>query len=713
MSPLDNLAITMILDGGTSPTAAVEQVLAATGGRFCLQTANTLAAGLWAREKERGADLGNCLAKHQDPMVNCIAARILENCGLDADALAAVDRTISALNEVPAELFIQRAKLKGNIDAPGRSVDLKNALESRPDHAFHARHAKFVERTLRRDWPAKRNARVAFLGSGTLSFLAKTTEAIAFRESLRLDTYVPDFGTWRQEILDPASGLYGFEPDIVVMLPNAADMPLPPLAEAPAVKAMANEYLELRAKLLERLPAHVIQFGLAGNAVAPWGGLEDQLPGGRARAVVEINTRLSEALPNSASYVAAERAASFAGKIFDLEQWCRAKLYPSQEATPGFAELIVAQTRAALGLAYKALVVDLDNTLWGGVIGEDGMGGIQIGAPSPVGEAHAALQAYLKELAARGVLLAVCSKNNPEDALAPFTDHDAMILRRPDFVAFVANWQDKASNITAIAEELGIGIDAIAFLDDNPVERAWVRERLPEVRVIENNGTPADMLTALDRSLLFESIRLTDEDKSRHVSYHANAAIRQSQADGGAVDDFLAGLAMRCTHGTVDPMRLARVAQLVNKTNQFNLTGKRYGEAEIARMVDANEWWWHWFSLSDRFGEHGLIGVMAAQAEGDIWRLDNWLMSCRVLGRKIEDFMMATLMRSAAEQGGKHIVAEYVPSTRNMMVRDLLPGFGFMQTETETEVTTYRRTVDPDAFGDLAHIVDCTAKPGL
>jgi FkbH-like protein len=709
MKPLDPATMRLLTDVAGSPLGAVRHVLVAAGAHFDMETAETLAGALG---RQTGGEAAETIAAFATPLAGFLGVKALIDAGQSDAALNALQQVIGALPVPSADLLVMRAKLlaAGQTTIDAAMADLRTALDARPDHRFHARHDKFMATLLDHDWAPRRRARVALLGPGTLSFLAKAVRVIGFREWLDLDIYTPDFGAWCQDVLDPASDLYAFKPDVVVLIPNASDLGLGPRIGADTAEALADDLLGMRRLIAERLTAHVIQFGVDTPQPASWGGLEDQLTEGRRRTLGRLNDWLGDDLPEAVSYVAAERVLAFAPRIADQEQWHRAKLYPCQEATPGFAELIVAQVRAVLGLAMKALVVDLDNTLWGGIIGEDGLGGIVLGAPNPNGEAHAALQRYIKELGAKGVLLAVCSKNNLEDAEAPFREHDAMVLTRDDFVAFFANWQDKASNITAIASELNIGIDAIAFLDDNPAERAWIRSQLPDVRVIENDGTPVGMLGALDRSLLFESVGLTSEDTTRQVSYRANAALRGNAIDERSMDDFLVGLAMRCDHGPVDSLRLKRVAQLVNKTNQFNLTTRRYGEAEIKRAGESGDWWWHWFSLSDRFGDHGLIGVMAARKQGTRWHLDNWLMSCRVLGRKVEDFMMATLVQAASAAGANEITAEYIPSKKNAMVEALLPGVGFEPAGSDGDAILYRLAVDAAAAGAATHIADCTGE---
>jgi FkbH-like protein len=257
-----------------------------------------------------------------------------------------------------------------------------------------------------------------------------------------------------------------------------------------------------------------------------------------------------------------------------------------------------------------------------------------------------------------------------------------MVLRLDDFAAFQANWNDKTHNLTEIASELSLGLDSFVFLDDNPLEREWVREQLPQVTVPECGCHPWEMLAALRRGRYFEAVTLTREDFDRHDLYRNSTARRELQRQAGSVEDFLAGLEMVAAHGPVDENTLARVAQLVSKTNQFNLTNRRRTESEIRAMSSSSEWWCQWFRLSDRFGNHGLIGVMFARAAPTAgaldWIVDTWLMSCRVLGRHMEHYMMRTLVDALRTRGASRVVGEYLPTTKNGLVQELYPQMGFV-----------------------------------
>jgi FkbH-like protein len=347
---------------------------------------------------------------------------------------------------------------------------------------------------------------------------------------------------------------------------------------------------------------------------------------------------------------------------------------------PLFGEHVVSCVRSVSGLSSKLLALDLDNSLWGGIVGEDGLGGIKLGPPSAKGERYQEFQQYLKRLKNRGVLLAVVSKNNPQDAVEVFERHEAAALKMDDFVAFEANWDPKPQSVARLGKTLGLGLDSFVFLDDNPHERAAMRAELPDVVAPEISGEPAESIDVLERGLYFQATSFTEEDRARSASYHSLAAAATFRETGGNVAEYLDSLQMELTWGPVDEQTCSRVTQLINKTNQFNLTTRRYTEGQVSALAASGRHWFHWFRLRDRFADHGLIGVLLAEQADSIWRVDLWLMSCRVIGRGVEDFMLERLVEAARMQGVSTIRAEYIPTAKNEMVRELLPKHGFAET---------------------------------
>jgi FkbH-like protein len=369
------------------------------------------------------------------------------------------------------------------------------------------------------------------------------------------------------------------------------------------------------------------------------------------------------------------------GALHDVVMWHRAKQEIAPRAAPFYGDLVARLVAASRGKSAKCLVLDLDNTLWGGVIGDDGMEGIVLGQGSAEGEAFVAVQAYAKGLAARGVALAVCSKNDDAVARAVFEQHPEMVLRMGDIACFVANWRDKASNIREIAATLRLGVDALVFVDDNPAERAQVRREVPEVRVVEVPEEPALVAGVIAASGYFESVGVTGEDLARSGQYAANLAreAMKPAGDGSDMAGYLQSLRMRLVWRRFDRVGLGRIAQLINKTNQFNLTTIRYGEDEVAGMIDAAGVCGLQFRLVDLFGDNGMIGVVILRDEGGGgWGIDSWLMSCRVLGRQVEAAMLGVVVEVARGLGARALRGRFVASGRNDMVREHYARLGFM-----------------------------------
>jgi FkbH-like protein len=332
---------------------------------------------------------------------------------------------------------------------------------------------------------------------------------------------------------------------------------------------------------------------------------------------------------------------------------------------------------ALYGRTAKCLVVDLDNTLWGGVVGDDGVGGLKIGEGDAEGEAFKAFQEYLLLLKKRGLLLAVCSKNDEANALEPFMKLPDMVLKREDFVCFKANWDPKPDNIEQIARELNIGLDALVFVDDNPAERELVRQRLPQVKVVELSGDPADFPRLLDQCGWLELVKLTDEDIKKTDQYLENIqrdALKVQHAD---YDSYLASLEQKAVVREFEPKHLDRITQLINKTNQFNLTTKRLTRSEVEALVGREDTITTYVRLVDRFGDNGLISVLIGHREGIVLHIDVWLMSCRVLKRGVERLLTNHLFERARDLKVESVRGAYIPTAKNKMVENLYPELGF------------------------------------
>ena len=534
---------------------------------------------------------------------------------------------------------------------------------------------------------ARRQSKVAILGNATFDFLVPVLRVCAFASGIDVETYVGSYGQHHQEILGPSSALDAFHPSLVFLAMDWRSLGLPEVVSDPDgwMKSCLQELRGLWRQCRERFQAQVIQHNFEVPVASPYGRLSMVMPGGRARLIQRLNLELwiAAAAEPGVQILDVNEIASAYGKYRwdDRSLWHSAKQYPAAKALPVLARQQVALMRALLGLSSKCLVLDLDGTLWGGVIGEDGIAGIRLGGSSE-GEAYREFQSYVKSLRERGVILAVCSKNNEADAKLVFTSHPEKVLSLDDFAIFLANWRPKDENLRRIAQSLNIGLDSLVFVDDSPVERAWIRRQLPEVEVPEMPVDPADQVKVLDQHLYFEAVELTEEDRQRASLYQANLEREQLQASSANLEDFLAGLQIRVELRSFDEGNLPRIVQLINKTNQFNLTTQRMSENQVRELIGSPDHYTQFMRVRDRFGDNGIVGILIASRDAESLCVDTWLMSCRVLGRRLEEVMLNSLRKYACAAGYKTVVGLYRPTAKNHQVADLYDRLGFDLIET-------------------------------
>lgn len=529
--------------------------------------------------------------------------------------------------------------------------------------------------------------RLAVLGSSTIEHLMPAIRVAAARRGLWVRLYQADYGQYRQEILDPASGLHAFQPTAVLFALDAfhllrgADPAMDGAAAAAEAHAVIDDLSELWNAVRTTFRPQILQNTILPVFPSLFGSNEQRLPGSPSALAARLNFTLNDAAEtNGIDLVAIHHWVMRDGLTawHDPVLWHRAKQEISPLAAPIYGDLVARLLGAGQGRSAKCLVLDLDNTLWGGVIGDDGPNGIVIGQGSAAGEAFAAFQHYAAALTKRGVLLAACSKNDEANALAAFDQNPEMVLKRADFAAFVANWNDKATNLRTIARELNIGIDALVFADDNAFERNLIRRELPTVSVPELPSDPAFFADTISDSGYFEAVSLTAEDRDRTHQYQADGARAMGAAQATDLGSYLRSLDMRLAWKAFDRTGLKRVTQLINKTNQFNLTTRRYSEEEVAAIIDDPTAVGMQFRLTDRFGDNGMIAVVIGRMTGaDRMEVDTWLMSCRVLGREVERAILTVLLEEAHRQGAREILGRYRATPRNGMVARLLPDLGF------------------------------------
>ncbi len=555
---------------------------------------------------------------------------------------------------------------------------------------------------------ALRRMRLGLLGSGTQDMLPPALVATGLRHNLLLDVVIADYGSALQAACDPDSTFRASDPDFVLVSSDYRTLDFARFSASADEAAAKVEFAASTLKtMLSGLKAWVRDGVLFQTVVPPMEPLFGSLDIAQAQSgyamVGALNAEIAAwAAAGDVTVVDVARAAAWVGLEHweDEAYWHMAKAPFSLRLVPFYADLVVRVLGAIAGKARKCLVLDLDNTLWGGVIGDDGVEGIVLGQGSAGGEAFLAIQQLAKRLRQRGVILAVCSKNEHEAAMKPFLEHPEMVLAEADIAVFHANWTDKAANLRAIAETLEIGIDALVFLDDNPAERAQVRRELPMVAVPELPEDPALYPRTLMAGGWFEAVSFVEEDAGRADDYRAQAK-RRELASTSDVAGYLASLDMVCTLKPFDAVNRARISQLANKSNQFNLTTRRYTETQIGAAETDPALFTLQVRLADRFGDSGMISVIIFRREGGRWVNETWLMSCRVLGRRVQEAVLAEVARAARAEGAQVLVGEYIPTEKNRMVAGHYEKLGFAKVGDDAGRTTWELRLADYAAPDL------------
>lgn len=535
--------------------------------------------------------------------------------------------------------------------------------------------------------------RLALLASCNMDLLLAPLKANLAAKGLACECWNAGFDQYRQAILDTDSHLYGFDPAFVLLWIEAADLFADylahPFERSEAVQQVAEQGIRALRELVERLSSRLAASTLLVNTLNAEGidsfwGLEYNSPYSFRHVVATYNLQLA-ALAKEFPALLVFDAETLAAEVglrnwYDRRLWYLGRIRHGAKAIDVIARQLSNFVAARLGNLRKCIVIDLDDTLWGGVVGEVGPAGIRLGFEG-IGLAYLEFQRELLALRRKGFLLAICSKNNPEDALEVIRDNPAMCLRESDFAAMQINWNDKAENLHRIAEQLNLGLDSFVFIDDNPVERARLRQALPQVLVPDWPQDPTQFRSALLElaSECFLKFHMTGEDRERARMYHQEAE-RQKEATAAAnIEDFYRSLGMKITIGVADGGTLPRIAQLTQKTNQFNLTTRRYAEPEIETLLSDPGYRVYWLSLQDKFGPSGIVGVLILrESRPHAWLIDTFLMSCRVMGRTVEAAFLGTvsdLLR--IREDARELIGEYIPTQKNSPVENLYSRLGF------------------------------------
>jgi len=539
--------------------------------------------------------------------------------------------------------------------------------------------------------------RLAVLSNATVDLLIPALIASAVRHGVSLEIVHPAYDQIVQEALTPDSMVNRSGADAVLFAIDHHALPFTrSLGDRTAADSSvrgAMVYLQsLRDGIKSNSSALCIFQSFAPPPETLFGSLDRIVPGTPRSMLIEINQALGTYIAASGDVlldVATMAETVGLADWHDSQMWNLGKFPFADKVIPFYADHVARTIAAIRGKSRKVLVLDLDNTVWGGVIGDDGLEGIKVAQGDPIGEAHLAVQRLALNLRQRGVVLAVSSKNTDAVARAPFSQHPDMLLRLEQIAVFQANWNDKATNLKAIAEELSVGLDALVFLDDNPVERGLVRALLPDVAVPELPEESSYYARMLAAAGYFEAVTFTTEDSQRADLYQDSAKRAELQKRVGGVEAYLSSLDMTITFSPFDATGRARIVQLINKSNQYNLTTRRYTSPEIQSAEEDPDTFTLQVRLADLFGDNGMISVVICRpGEGAAWQIDTWLMSCRVLGRGVENMVLREILRHAASRGVETLHGSYIPTGRNALVVDHYAKLGFTKVAHESSGLT-------------------------
>jgi len=565
-------------------------------------------------------------------------------------------------------------------------------------------------RSLRRQLSAAgglQPVRIAVLGGSTTNELVELLEIFLLASGFQPVFHQSEYGRFYEDaVLDPAA-LVAFAPDIVYLHTSRLNLrETPPVGASAAdlrsaVDAELARFRQIWQSIEQHLPAQIIQNNFELPPSALLGNLDTVAAGGATRFTLELNAAFAAAAEADPRLILQD-VHSLSARIgldrwFDWDRYFSYKILTTVDASVALARSLASIVRALYGRSRKVLVLDLDNTLWGGVIGDDGVDKIRIGRETPVAEAYTAFQEYCLALRNRGVLLAVCSKNNEEIARQGFAHPDS-VLRLEHFASFKANWEPKHENLLAIAQELNLGVDSFVFVDDNPAERAIVQAQLPSVAVPDVGSEVSQFAAIIERGRYFEPISLSSEDLARAALYQTNAVRSSAEAKFANYGEYLDSLEMTAEIECFKPVYMERIAQLTNKTNQFNLTTRRYTLAEMEAIARDPQYIGLYGRLADRFGDNGLISIVLGRREGSVLHLDLWLMSCRVLKRDMELAMLDALAEHAQNAGVHALRGTCIPTKKNAMVADHYRSLGFTQLSADAATDAVVWELDLDGY---------------
>ena len=536
----------------------------------------------------------------------------------------------------------------------------------------------------------KNKIKLAILSSFTINGLAESLKVKCSQKQIFGSTYVAGYNQYNQEILDSKSDLYSFSPDITFLILDTRSIfgdlfhfpySITKSERKNFVDEKINELLNLIEKFNETTTSKLVITNLGLPHYSPHGIAEMNTSYSFHDAIIDFNKKLKDKVIEMDS-VHIFDFFKFVIKhgeinVFNFQNYLFGDIKIALDYIPHLANELIPYVISFLGLTKKCIVVDLDNTLWGGIVGEDGFDGIRLG-PQPPGNAFVEFQKYLKALSQRGIILAINSKNNFDDAIQVIREHPHMILKEDDFACMKINWDDKVSNMQSISEELNIGLDSFVFFDDDPVNREFVKENMPEITIPNLPHDPSQYSEVIQSLHDFSLFQVTDEDTNRRKMYFQQKQRSESQKSSTNLIEFLKTLNLEIDIKKSDSFTIPRISQLIMKTNQFNLTTKRYHEEEIKKFSEDDKMLVGCAQIRDKFGDNGITCVFIVEkTNSDEWFLDTFLLSCRVMGREIEKAILYHIINEAKKNNVKRLKAKFIPTTKNKPIEHLLPDSKF------------------------------------
>lgn len=543
-----------------------------------------------------------------------------------------------------------------------------------------------LKKNLKKDFSSLKIIKIAVLGDSATQLLVQAIKGYGYETKVKFECYEADFDQIERQTLDTSSDLYQFDPEYVFIFQSTQKFMnkiyfLNEKDKEHFSEKMINKTKEICDALNSRLSCKIILSNVPEADDNVFGNYFNKIKKSAGYQIREYNYKLmticqeyNNLFINDINMLQHRYGLSFA---FDPKMYINSSMVYSIDFLPAVAKNSVDIIRAVSGSFKKCLILDLDNTLWGGIIGDDGIENIQIGNLG-IGKAFSEFQQWLKQLKQRGILLAVCSKNTEHIAMEPFEKHPDMVLKLSDFAVFVANWNTKVDNIMYIQSVLNIGFDSMVYCDDNPAEREIVRTYIPDITVPELPDDPAEYLLYLRSLNLFETASYSHEDAERTKLYQQEAKRKDVQASFNNEGDFLSSLNMVSIVQPFNTFTIPRVAQLSQRSNQFNLRTIRYTEEEIRKISSSKEYFTRSFTLEDKFGDYGLIGVLILKEENPALFIDTWIMSCRVLKRSMEYFILNDIVEVAKRNGYNYLIGEYLPTPKNGLVKNHYRDLGFI-----------------------------------